>query len=408
MAEAFDVIAAADLERDWARDGATGLAPWLVGHARHSTATAKAWAAAATALPELPALRGAFGEGVLSWDQLSPAISFATPVTDVELAEELAGKTVAQIEAMARGHKVRTRDHANEARRQRGFHSRIDRETGGSFFRGFLPADESAIVEARLTQRGDKAGPNAETGRWDPEHVRWADALVDLCREDHSVDPGPDPTVVVIHVPAEVVDGIRAGNGTLHGVEIPRDSVLRALCDCAIEFSVDGPDGTTIGIGRARRDPPRWLRRRILHRDVTCRFPGCGRRIRHIHHIRQWIRDHGPTDAWNLCGLCFHHHHLVHEGGWSISGNADNHLTFISPQGVRHTGRGSPVQPDVVQRVAEATGWPMPSPSTQRPWDAPLAPLTDADRAELAALAAQAIRAQRARQAGSPSGAGPP
>ena len=110
-----------------------------------------------------------------------------------------------------------------------------------------------------------------------PRSARCADALVDICRNDVLDHPGPDPTVVVVHVDADVVDGTVEGNGSIDGIPVPVDSVRRLLCDCEIEYSIDGPDGTCIGIGRAGRNPPRWLRRRLDHRDGTCRFGGCGR-----------------------------------------------------------------------------------------------------------------------------------
>ena len=116
-------------------------------------------------------------------------------------------------------------------------------------------------------------------------------------------------------------------------------------------YNIDGPDGTCIGIGRAGRTPPRWLRRR-LHRDGTCRFPGCGRRIRHLHHIHHWTNS-GPTDTRNLCGLCWDHHHLVHEGGWTIEGNADGELTFTSPAGRWASERPPPLDREVRRRMAE-------------------------------------------------------
>jgi hypothetical protein len=204
-AELVDLVTAADAERDWRVDGATGMAPWLVGTLHVSSATAKAWVRAGTALDGLPHLREAFGAGVLSWDQVSPASTFVTPERDEEI--------------------------------------------------------------------------------------------------------------------------------------------------------VDGPDGTTVGIGRADRSIPRWLRRRIRRRDGgCCQFPGCGRRIRQVHHIRHWTRDEGPTDAWNLCGLCWYHHRVVHEGGWTIQGNADGELTFRSPYGKVLRSRPQPLKSDVRSRAAHAAG----------------------------------------------------
>jgi hypothetical protein len=109
-----------------------------------------------------------------------------------------------------------------------------------------------------------------------------------------------------------------------------------------------------VGVGRAQYKTPRWLRRRILHRDDrTCRFPGCGRQIRQVHHIDHWVHG-GPTDSWNLCGLCWEHHHLVHEGGWIITGSADGELTFTSPSGRTASERPPPLDREVRRRIAEA------------------------------------------------------
>jgi hypothetical protein len=49
------------------------------------------------------------------------------------------------------------------------------------------------------------------------------------------------------------------------------------------------------------------------------------------HHIREWVRDRGPTDLYNLVLLCHHHHHLAHEGGWTITGKPGKDLTFHPP-----------------------------------------------------------------------------
>jgi hypothetical protein len=49
-----------------------------------------------------------------------------------------------------------------------------------------------------------------------------------------------------------------------------------------------------------------------------CRFPGCGERAYvDVHHVHHWA--HGGTHhLTNLVELCWHHHRLVHEGGWHI------------------------------------------------------------------------------------------
>ncbi|MCU1429410.1 MAG: hypothetical protein JWL83_3410, partial [Actinomycetia bacterium] len=45
-----------------------------------------------------------------------------------------------------------------------------------------------------------------------------------------------------------------------------------------------------------------------------------------------WI-DGGATDAENLLLLCSHHHRLVHDGHWTITGTANGAVTYQSPDG---------------------------------------------------------------------------
>ncbi len=40
-----------------------------------------------------------------------------------------------------------------------------------------------------------------------------------------------------------------------------------------------------------------------------------------------------------LAYLCWQHHHAVHEGGWTVTGNADHQLTFTSPNGHPYPSR---------------------------------------------------------------------
>ena len=76
----------------------------------------------------------------------------------------------------------------------------------------------------------------------------------------------------------------------------------------------------------------------LEHRHPTCAVPGCGAtRGLHAHHIRHW-EDGGPTDIDNLVLLCVRHHHVVHEGGWSVTANPDHdpgtsgYWAFAPPQ----------------------------------------------------------------------------
>ncbi|MFZ6005814.1 MAG: hypothetical protein ACOYXM_17965 [Actinomycetota bacterium] len=55
-----------------------------------------------------------------------------------------------------------------------------------------------------------------------------------------------------------------------------------------------------------------------------------------------WTRG-GPTDASNLLGVCWHHHHLLHEGGWDASGDADGEVVFTSPYNRTLRSRAGPI-----------------------------------------------------------------
>lgn len=354
-AEMLDVIVAADRGEDYRVDGAYDMASWLVATLNVSAATAREWVRVGRALAELPHLRACFADGELSCDQIAPATRFATPELDEHLAHDLPGLSAAQIEEMARERRKRTRRDAQRTGELRELKWRKDHERDGYRYSGFLPAVEGELVNAVLERGAGQIGPSPETGCYAPFQERCADALVDIARQQHTADPGPDPTIVVVHVGAET---LRAGdaNGSVNGVQVAEDTVRRLLCDSAIEANIEGPDGTCVGIGRIDRNPPRWLRRRVHRREQHhCRFPGCGRRIRQVHHITWW-RDGGPTDSWNLVGLCWQHHHLVHEGGWTISGNADGELTFTSPFGRVRTNRPPPLLPDTRARLHELTG----------------------------------------------------
>jgi hypothetical protein len=95
---------------------------------------------------------------------------------------------------------------------------------------------------------------------------------------------------------------------------------------------------TTLYVGRTRRTVTRRQRTFVEVRDRHCRFPGC--RVEpgrcEAHHAQYW-RDGGRTDPDNLVLLCGAHHHLVHEGRWTISADpeldpgSDGYWKFTPP-----------------------------------------------------------------------------
>ena len=87
--------------------------------------------------------------------------------------------------------------------------------------------------------------------------------------------------------------------------------------------------------GTAKKAPaiPASTRRAVRARDKGCRFPGCGgTRVHQIHHVRH--RAHGGgNEMANLVELCWFHHRLVHEGGWSVRLETSGEVLAIRPNG---------------------------------------------------------------------------
>ncbi len=102
--------------------------------------------------------------------------------------------------------------------------------------------------------------------------------------------------------------------------------------------------GQAVGIGRASREPPRWLRRQLKYRDGRCTFPGCDfKMFLHPHHIKHWIKG-GETNLDNLMLVCTFHHKLLHEYRWSVElGDVPGTAKWFRPDGTPYDpARASP------------------------------------------------------------------
>lgn len=111
---------------------------------------------------------------------------------------------------------------------------------------------------------------------------------------------------------------------------ISGDTARRIACDASLRpFLVDRQGQLVAMLPKVRTIHPA-LRRAVFMRDVRCRFTGCRERIDEVHHIK-FFRYGGPTVLANLVGLCWHHHHAIHDVGWIIEGDPGGRLTFRSP-----------------------------------------------------------------------------
>jgi hypothetical protein len=117
-------------------------------------------------------------------------------------------------------------------------------------------------------------------------------------------------------------------------------AALRAGVPCPPAAAASLP----LDIGRATDTIPPHLRRAVIVRDRTCRFPGCQQPAAacDVHHVI-WRTRGGRTQLANLVLLCrFHHLIAIHQWGWTITLRPDATVTAVSPDGRRTLHGHSP------------------------------------------------------------------
>ena len=337
----------ADLEESdtWSEDDETSLSCFLSARLGARAATAREWVRVARRLRDLPAIRAAHAEGVLSWDQLRPLTRFATKETDEQLSIEAADMTVPQLYREAARHEKERRKRVQSDHQARHVHMGWDEDGRFFNFEGSLPGEQGARFEAAVRERA--AQIDVDDQAVDPHGARLADAVTEL-----ATSPGDEAnaTIVVVHADAKVLTGEAEPDAhhvaeTESGVQLSDDVVRRLACDAKVEWVLE-QDGRPIGIGRRGRMVRGALRRAVRHRDGgMCVVPGCERKIWvDAHHIVHWA-DGGPTDLDNLVSLCSAHHRRMHEGGWTASGVPGRDLRFRDPGG-RVLSRAGPPAAD--------------------------------------------------------------
>jgi len=333
------LVASYDRRGAYLQDGAPDMSAWLTERLIMSAAQARDIAKVARRLDELPELRGAHEDGRLSFDQLKVLVKMAGPDNDTELARHAPGWSVAQCEEVARRHGVTRRRQAR--RRREAEFLRLFFEEGNLRLMGELADDNGVAVFNVLNAMAESYEPD-ERGKYAPISERLARALVELASKDLAGQVEGHRATVICHIDADTLAGLE-GEATLEGgPDVSAETVRRLLCDGRFQFVKENANGEPIAIGRTSRFATWAQRRAMLRRDLGCRFPGCGRtRWLNAHHITYWELG-GETDLYNLITTCVFHHHLVHEGGWQISGDPNGEAVFTSPYGRALASRPMP------------------------------------------------------------------
>jgi hypothetical protein len=348
--ELFRLIAEGDRRQIWRGTGARDMAHWL--GMRHGISRWKAgrWIAAAHALETLPDLSRAFASGELGIDKVVELARFATFESEAGL---IAWARFVSGWAIRRRADLEVRRSLDEVRQtERGrFLSWWYADDGTRFgMEAELPAAQGAVVARALQRVAENVPvmPGEEEGAF--AEARRADALVALCSARIGRDADPDRATVVVH--ARLGDLIADGGSAEieGGAAIHPETARRLACNARVQTVIEDERGEPIRLGRMSREPSAAMMRQLRYRDTECRFPGCGtRQFTQAHHIVWWA-DGGRTDLDNLLLVCFFHHKLVHEHGWTVHRDAEGHVNWFRGDGSRY--RAGPAPPGAVETGA--------------------------------------------------------
>jgi 5-methylcytosine-specific restriction endonuclease McrA len=345
----LDLIREFDTRGGW-NTSFRSCAEWLAWRVGLDLGAARERVRVARALGTLPALADALARGELSYAKVRALTRVATPETESRLLAVGRAGTAAHVERIVRGwRRVDRQAETREAVRQhasRALHVYRD-DDGTVVVRGRLTPEAGALLlraldaaRETLYQRSRAipppvSDPAAETPTR-PQQQADALAMVAETALNHELDPGTpgERYQVVVHVDAGVLaDPGQPGHSVLEdGPHVSAETSRRLACDASRVVMRHDEDGRVTEVGARTRTIPPALRRALLHRDQSCRFPGCHVRFGEGHHVRHWAQG-GPTTLSNLALLCRRHHRAVHEEGYGITRAPDGALQFRRPDG---------------------------------------------------------------------------
>jgi len=331
-------------------EGATSTESWAVERYGISTATARALAHVGEKAWDIPVLIGSLCAGHISFDKVRAVADVATPETDRKLCDQARGHSVRDLADIARS----TAEPTESVPPPRSDHDRRFLRFNDQHRTMTVQLPDESYAEARAAiEAGARQVPSDGETPWDH---RCCDAFMEKIRWSAGTETTASSFLVVVHVPlAALVENSSktfnlAGELERHGL-IDRTTVQKIACDATFAVAVDDDVGHTMYEGRAQRFPNPAQRREVMRRDRHCRFPGCTNvTFTNVHHIIPWGPE-GRTDLDNLALTCLYHHHLVHSGGWTMSGNANEELTFVGPTGRIMTSRPSPLWTRVARGI---------------------------------------------------------
>jgi len=227
------------------------------------------------------------------------------------------------------------------AEARRGVWIEPDRD-GMGWLTAHLPADKLAMVSAGL----DAAAFDLFTEHDEQRTMAQlrADVLADLVLGAGGSAVG---VTVALTVPVLSLLGHSTEPATLEGVGPVDIETARRLCADAPSITrllTDPITGTVFEMDARQYRPSAALRRWLGIQQVTCDFPGCGRRAANcdLDHTHAWAAG-GATTAANLTHRCRKHHTMKHQTKWRVDRPpGSERVVWTSPTGYARTADPPP------------------------------------------------------------------
>lgn len=346
----------------WAEDGHTTCVSWLVDRCGLARVTAHEKLRVAKQLGRRKVLAEAMVDGAVSYSKMRviTRIDDGNEDLDRSLVETARNSSVRDLEHVVRHWRLnheQEKPPAYEKRelyRQHGFGGGLDRiiidlatedaERLMNLLDTYLdwlhrhPVDEFPVETTSAADETPVEPPDGEAVPSAGIRARRVDALLDLL--EHAAANLTDRIDVeraAIGVTVNYETLVERVPGFAHlasGATVGGETARRLACDAGIHRLIVKGKSEILDVGRKTRDWPVAQRRAIAARHGhRCAIGSCGRVIFQIHHI-EWWENGGHTKVDNGVPLCLAHHHLVHEGGWTITYNPNTGITTLTgPRG---------------------------------------------------------------------------
>ncbi|CAN5458548.1 HNH endonuclease signature motif containing protein [soil metagenome] len=200
------------------------------------------------------------------------------------------------------------------------------------------PADQSPVVDGQASEER-AAGDDRSVPQ------RQHDALVAIGRAALASDLGTHrglPVTMIVSVTLDqlqrAADHAAAGKKvtgwatTAGDTLIPMADVLRMATHAYHYLAIFTDDGRPLDLYRSKRIATADQRIMLHAHDRGCTFPGCDKPgyLAEVHHIEEWVAEHGPTNIDLLTFACKPHHQLI-DTGWKARKRADGITEWIPP-----------------------------------------------------------------------------